>query len=334
MLSKHFSDCVARGEAVSVLYAAEPTIYGRFGYGRASHDVRFTLGRGATQRSVTPAHGAKEPSDLTVRIELFDYETHVPIIEQVHGAAGRNVDGTGLNRPGWAMRETPLMQRAMHTVSDTHPTAEALRIVIVERDDTPVGYAKFKRNVSWQATGPSGDVQAGEVVALDPSASHRLWSVLADFDLTNSVTAFMVPTDDSMLSRLEDTRSITMHHVDNVWARIIDVQQALEARVYAGDMDFVVEITDDMIGANAGRWRITAHAFQGPGADKPPLVTRTTDPATLFMDIRELGTIYLGGPTLASLVAAGLVRSTDPTSMASASVAFGWPHSPMSTWVF
>ena len=39
LMHRHFDDAQARGEPVSLLYASEAGIYGRFGYGTASHYV-------------------------------------------------------------------------------------------------------------------------------------------------------------------------------------------------------------------------------------------------------------------------------------------------------
>lgn len=335
MITKYFADCVERGEAVAALYAAEEGIYGRFGFGRASHDARFKLGRGAAQRELAQTLNDKAgSSDLTARIELFDKATHEPIIEDLHKRAGQNINGTGLNRPGWATRETQSLRDSMHTILEDPTSAENMRIVLVERDGQTVGYSRFRRTVQWQDSGPEGTVNAGEVIALDADVSRKLWSVLTDFDLTTEITAFMVPTDDPLLQRLDDTRSIKVQHVDNVWTRIINIKEALEARQYAGNVEVVLEVTDAMIPANAGRWKLTAAAFDGPSGSRTPVVEPTEEAADIVLDIRELSTVYLGGVTLASLASADLVSATSPRALASTSVAFGWPHAPMSSWVF
>jgi predicted acetyltransferase len=63
-MMRHHLDAVRdAGEAVSILYAAEPAIYGRFGYGLASQDVKLTVGRGAALRDVPGA------DDVTVSFE-------------------------------------------------------------------------------------------------------------------------------------------------------------------------------------------------------------------------------------------------------------------------
>lgn len=82
--------------------------------GRRPFDVRCTFGRGAALRPLTPTtptslqeHASSTHEPLTIRIETYDPTQHTQLIETVHKAAGRNVGGTGLNRPGWVTRDTP-----------------------------------------------------------------------------------------------------------------------------------------------------------------------------------------------------------------------------------
>ena len=189
IIERHFTDCVERGEPVSALFAAESAIYGRFGYGLAASDLKVTVPRGARLRPVTGTE------DLTVRIEILDARRHTDLVADAHRRAG--TFSGGLNRPGWATRETAAL-RERH-VSDPAALREgrgARRIAIVERDGEACAYATFQRTVEWADGGPRGTVHTREVIALDPAAAHRLWSVLLDLDLTSEVAASMLPTDD------------------------------------------------------------------------------------------------------------------------------------------
>ena len=115
---------------------------------------------------------------------------------------------------------------------------------------------------------------------------------------------------------------------DNIWLRILDVQAALVARRYAADLDVVLAVTDELFSANAGRWHLRASAL----ADGVT-VERTDAPAQLGLDIRELGSLYLGGRSASALAATGLVTG-DPQALAGVSTAFGWPLAPGSSWIF
>lgn len=70
MIDQHFEDCLARGETISALFAAEAAFYGRFGYGAAAQDLRLTVPRGAR------LHDVPGSADLTVRVESLDPTTH------------------------------------------------------------------------------------------------------------------------------------------------------------------------------------------------------------------------------------------------------------------
>jgi predicted acetyltransferase len=93
-------------------------------------------------------------------------------------------------------------------------------------------------------------------------------------------------------------------------------------------------VTDTLIESNAGRWKLIASAFDGSSGSRTPIVERTDETPDITLDIRDLGAVYLGGTSLSSLASAGLVRAVNPRALATASTAFGWPHAPMSSWVF
>ncbi|MBD8080593.1 GNAT family N-acetyltransferase [Cellulosimicrobium arenosum] len=325
MIHTHLARCRERGEPLSALFAAEAAIYGRFGYGRAADDLRVTLPRGARLRDVPGA------ARHTVRIERADRERHGDLVADLHRRVGDDPTGHGgvVNRPGWAARETPELQAmfwddAKVFRKDREPT----RIVVVELDGEPRGYARFHRTLSWEPSGPRGSVRTGEVVALDAAAARALWGVLTDLDLTHEVVPFVLPVDDAVTHLLVDPRSATPRIADNLWVRVVDVADALTARRYAADVDVVLHVTDELLGDNTGRWRVRGDAFG------PAVAHRTDDAADLSLDVRELGAAYLGGTSLAALGAAGFVAEHTPGALARASAAFSWPVAPVCGWVF
>ncbi|MGN8245825.1 GNAT family N-acetyltransferase [Cellulomonas soli] len=323
MIDRHLTDCVERGESVSALFAAEAAIYGRFGYGSAADDVKVTVPRKAD------LHDVPGSAEHTVRIELADQARHGTIVEQLHREAGAQAGG-GLGRPGWPTRETPELQAAFWSDPPAWRNGgESLRILLVERDGRPRGYALFRRKSNWEDAGPRGSVHVREVAALDAAAAHALWSRLLDLDHMATVHAGLLAPDDALLGLLVDSRAAQRRLTDNVWVRLVDVAGALGGRRYAGDVDVTIAVHDGRLEANTGTWRVRARAFEGDVQ-----VERTQEPAALAMDVRELGAAYLGGRTLTALAATGLVEVRDPAALAAASTAFSWPVAPVSSWVF
>lgn len=314
MIDVHFAHCRDRGEPVSLLYAAEPAIYGRFGYGLASRHVSLTLKRRAALRPVAGTDG------LSVRIETASAEAHRDLVARLHAS---------VDRPGWVTRETPELAAAWHSDSPLlRHGREAGRILVVERDGQPVGYVLFRRKGDWGVAGPEGSVRVSEAVASDAAAAHVLWSRLLDLDLTTEVTSGQLALDDPLLNLLEDLRAARPVEHDNLWARIIDLPAALAGRQYQAPVDVVLEVSDSRLPDNAGRWRLAASAF-GPAS-----VTRTEAAADLALDVREVGAAFLGGTSLLELAGAGLVRELTPGALRAASVAFGWPVAPVASWIF
>ncbi|MBC7290551.1 MAG: GNAT family N-acetyltransferase [Actinotalea sp.] len=311
MIHDHVQRSLARGEAVSALFAAEPAIYGRFGYGLAAYDVRLTVPRGAALR---PVPGAER---VRVRLERVE-ERHGELVQELHAA---------VDRPGWATRETPELRRAyLDDPEAFREGAEALRIAVAERDGRPVGYAFFRRKSAWETAGPRGTVRVRDVVVEDAAVARALWGVLLDLDLMATTEAWVLQ-DDPLLHLLVDLRSAEPRLTDNVWVRLLDVPAALASRRYATEVDVVLAVRDDLLPANARHWRLR-------GGPDGAVVDATDAPADLELDVRELGAAYLGGSSLAALAAAGLVTEARPGSLARAATAFGWPVAPGCSWVF
>ena len=105
-------------------------------------------------------------------------------------------------------------------------------------------------------------IDVWELIAADPAAGAALWRDLLSRDLVGSVTADLRPVDDPLLYQLQDSRRARVRVVDNLWVRIIDLPTALARRAYSSPVEVVVEVTDGLLPANAGRWRLRA---AGPG---------------------------------------------------------------------
>ena len=314
MIDRHVAQAQEAGEAVAALFAAEPAIYGRFGYGLAARDLRLSVPRGAALRDVPGADA------LRVRLEKLDAARHAPVLHAIHSA---------VDRPGWATRETEgALEASLNDPEFYRDGAESMRIALVEdADGTPRGYAKFRRKDDWKAEGPRGVVRVREAVAQDAATARALWGVLLDLDLMSTVEVGLLALDDPLWFLLVDPRAARPAIGDNLWVRVLDVPTALAQRRYAAPVDVVLEVTDALVPQNAGRW----HLVGGPdGATAAP----TDAPADLALDVRELGSAYLGGTSLAALAGAGLVTERRPGSLHAAATAFGWPLAPVSSYVW
>ncbi|WEB42587.1 GNAT family N-acetyltransferase [Streptomyces yunnanensis] len=307
MMRHQLTDVHARGEALAVLTATEPAIYGRFGYGPATQEMRMTVD---TVRLAAP----DLPGVADVRLRLVDPAAAVAACERVYAQLVPTRPGMLARRPHW--ERLPVLDP-----ESERNGAGQLQCVLAEVDGEVRGYARYAVKPDWDHTGPRGAVLVRHLDALDPVAYAALWRYLFGIDLTASVVARGRPVDDPLLHLVADHRRCDLGVREALFVRPVDVGAALAARTYRRPVDVVLEVADDLCPWNAGRWRLS-------GDERGAVCERTTDPAELALSVRELGSAYLGGFTLSALAGAGRVRELRPGALAAVSPAFGSDLAP------
>jgi predicted acetyltransferase len=297
-------------EPVAVLWASEEPIYGRYGYGTASHqvgiqadtrEVRVTGERaGGWLRLVHPAEVAKD--------------------------LARVYESARVHRPGFSSRPGNWWEYRLIDIERLRKGATERRCLLYGTDDAVTGYALWRSRGEWGPSGPNGQVTVEEVVCPDPAGYAELWRFLFDIDLTRSLTARFLSLDDPLFFMVDAPQRLTRALDTALFLRVVDVPAALAGRRYAVPVDLVLEISDDLLPENTGRWRVTGDLT---GAQ----CVSTDVPADLRLDIRELGAVYLAGTPLGGLAAAGLVEGR-PEAIATAAAGFGWPTAPLAPEIF
>jgi predicted acetyltransferase len=301
-------------EPVSGLHASEAAIYGRFGYGLATSGLRLTLPRRPALRDVPGAEA------VTTTFLTADVEQHAQLVGDLYARAARR-------RPGGVLRTEALDQRQVRDSPFQRRGREPLRLVLAQHDGETTGYALLRRQIRWDDGTPDGTAEVHDLAAMDPATHRALWGVLTDLDFVTRTTTPPLAADDPLLSLLVDARTTKPTRADDLWLRVVDVDRALAGRTYAHDVDVVLGVEDGLCPWNARRWRLCG----GPaGAECTP----TNDAADLTLDARELGAAYLGGTSLVSLAAAGLVREDRAGAVAALSSALRSALEPATPFMF
>jgi predicted acetyltransferase len=298
-------------EPVAVLWASEGRIYPRFGYGLAAQSLTF--------RCDTVELRLPEPASAPGTLRLDRPAARGADLARVYERARAD-------RPGWSDRDERWWAYVLADVKSLREGATERRVLLHEGPDGVDGYALYRTREEWDAAGPRGEVRVDEVVTADPAAYLALWRTLLSIDLTRKLT-FRGAVDEPLLRLVNEPRRLGGRLSDALWVRLVDVPAALAARRYATDVDVVVEVTDELLPENSGRWRLVG----GPGGAS---CTASTAPAALACDVRCLGELYLGGVGLAALAAAGRVRELTAGALAAAGPAFGWHRAPAAMEVF
>jgi predicted acetyltransferase len=324
IMRRQLADVRGRGEPLAVLWASEAAIYSRFGYGRASWHLRFVFRHGEGALAATAV------ADRGLVLRLADPSAALAELAKVY-------DSVLPGRPGLFVRNEAWWQRIIYDPPEHRQGASPVRCLLAEDESGPRGYALYSalRPPDHEPFLPATVLTVRELMAVDPVASAALWTDLLSRDLTSELHAWERPVDDPLLYQLADGRRARPQPSDGLWVRIIDVPGALTGRRYSGPVDVVIEVRDDILSANAGRWRLTTAAGPGDaGRGLAASCVRVTSAADLVLGVTQLGAAYLGGTRLGTLAEAGLVTELRPGAVRQLSAAMSWDPAPWCPTVF
>lgn len=311
MMTRQLTDLAGTDEPVAILWASEPVIYGRFGYGAAT----ATLSYDADTRELSVPAG-----ETTGQLREVEYAESTETLSTVYEAAR-------VGRPGLSSRPPALWRMWAADLEHWRQGRSGLRAILHEGPDGPDGYAVYRIGRNGDASGPAGVVHVQEVMAGDLAGYRALWRYLFDIDLTRRLTYEFAAVDEPLYHLVSDARRLGARYGDGLWLRVLDVPAALTARRYASDVDAVLAVTDDLLTGNDGHWHLRA----GPAG---ATCVRTDAPADVALSVTDLGSAYLGGTPLSALAAAGAVQELRAGALAPVSTAFGWERAPVGIEIF
>jgi predicted acetyltransferase len=312
MLSGSLRAARERGDAVSVLIAAQWPIYGRFGYAPATLSADYVLSRARL--------GAASAGDAS-RVRQIDREEFGELAPALYADARRQRAGQLDRDAAWW---NGVLGLNGYAPSDNLPHSWFVHA----SEDRPDGL------LAWQAGGdfgllpPFGSVQVWELVSASDAAYRNLWSYLSGIDVVEQISLSGRPVDEPARWLLGDARTLVMtQQVDFLWLRLLDVSGALSARRYAVPGEVVLEVIDeDAGGFAAGRYRLIA-------AGEQVECDRTEHRADLEITQRALASIYLGGFRLRELLLSGVANELTPGSIERVDLMFSTPLAPWNaTW--
>jgi predicted acetyltransferase len=319
LMRRQLADVRDRGEPLAVLWASESVIYSRYGYGSASSILTFKFRRGEGALAMTvPTDG--------LRLRITDPLGALLELAKVY-------DAVLPSRPGLFGRNDAWWRRAIYDPAEERKGASPLRCLLAEDASGPRGYALYSGVDHWADFLPENVLTVRELMAVDPAASAALWANLLSRDLTSEFRVERRPVDDPLLYQLADPRRARPQLNDGLWVRIVDVPAALARRRYSGPVDLVLEVRDEILPSNAGRWRLTTTGDRGDSGLAASCVPATSA-ADLALDVTELGAAYLGGTRLGALAGAGLVTELRPGAVRQLSAAMCWDPAPWCPLVF
>jgi predicted acetyltransferase len=251
-------------EALAVLWASEAAIYGRFGYAPAAWGVSYEV----DLRKVLP-HAVHGEAGRIEEMSAEDAPAQLgPLLQRFQA-----------DRPGVSGRSEQVWRRHLQDKPEYRGGSTA-RQILVHRDEAGAldGYALWRGKLTWGPGGPANEVTVEELVALAPGAYHSLWYHLLTLDLAAKLDYGHAAVDEPLQQLVSNPIALNRRLRESLWVRVTDVGRALSQRRYATSVDVVIEVSDDLIEANNGRYRLTGDAERATceptDATPRPLVVR------------------------------------------------------------
>lgn len=297
MLEGELRAADAVGMPMAMLTVSESTLYGRYGFAPAASAASWRIETKRAQWIGPRPDG---------RVDFVPRERLRELLPVVH-------ERTRLRVPG----EIDVPAGHWDNIAGTRPDAEKAG------DKRAVQYADASgevRGLAVYAVRENHDdftkatVTVHYLVAETDDAYAALWRFLLELDLVAEVHASELSVDEPLLWMIADQRAATVTVRDHQYVRILDVPAALEARRYATPGRLVLDVADPL-GIAEGRYLLDV------AADGSARVTRLMGDAPagaigMALGITELSAVYLGGVSLAALVAAGRVTTQDASTAA------------------
>lgn len=276
----------AQGFALSSLYPATVQLYRRAGYARAGarHEI-----------VITPA-AAK--TGVRGRLARVDDPENDDGLRALYGRFGALRDGF-LDRGPYVWGRVFRPRKASTEVFALHGPRG------VE------GYLALGHQMGDEA----GEVIVRDFVVFDRQAAERALEALSAYgSVANEIRWWGAAPD--LLTESVPERRHQIRTTDYWMLRVCDVERALSMRGYSPvlDLSLDLEIEDDLVAENAGRWRLRVR-------DGKATVERGGDGA-LRLDVRGFAALYTGFHDARTLVALGEAQGGD-LELARADALFG-----------
>lgn len=311
MMAVDLAAAKERGDVVASLIAAEYPIYGRYGFGPAAWSTEWEID--VPRSGLDPRRPVPDEADGG-RIDLVDGDAVRKLGPELHGRLAARQHGVVSRDARWWQRSTGVDVPAHETW--TEPFYAVHRSAGGEVD----GLIAYRADDHWgDAKQPLNKATVSDLIAATPAAECALWRFVCSVDWITTVRSGYRAPDDLLPFFLPDPRAArVVTQADFLWLRLLDVPRALEARTWSADASLVLEV-HDATGLAEGRFLLEAAPA---GASCAP----TTRSADLALDVRELGTLYLGDESVARLTALGRVQELRPGAVAVADALFRAPR--------
>jgi predicted acetyltransferase len=306
MITESLGAAKERGDAVSILIAAEWPIYGRFGYAPSTRDAKYRYASRHPDAKLTPVEGGQ-----VRQVDAAELAKHA---HEVFATARRlRVGQIDRNELWW---------RRWLALDGFERIGKAPHYYLHEGPDGPDGLLAWKVSRDFELDGSLGAAEVDDLVAANDTAYRNLWAYLSGLDAIEEIALSGRPVDEPARWLFRDGRALRQTYAgDFTWLRLLDVPATLSARDYATAGRLVLDVSGDEFGYANGRFLLDAD-------EAGSQCTPTSAPPDLRLSHRALAASYLGGYSLRELAIGGGVDEVTSDAIARADAMFATALAP------
>ena len=312
MMRAQLDDVHERGEPIALLWASEETIYGRFGYGMASH-----RGRGLDSRREYSAFARPLEREGTLRI--VDADEALTLFPRVWNAVRRA-------HPRHARAHAQLVgaPHPLRAVPAAGTRAGPKRFVVLEQDGRPEGYAIYRHKPKWEDGVSNSELEVVEAVALDGRPTAELWRYLLDIDWAARIDGVASCRSTIRCSSCSRRRGAcgSGSSTGSGCGSSTSAPRSRRAAMRRTARSSSTSSTSSARGTRAA------------GGSSDGRAKRTTASPQLRCDVTALGSAYLGGFSFSELVRGGRVEELRRGAAARADAMFASDRAPWCPEIF
>ena len=311
LMTRLIAEMSALRYPVSVLYPATMPLYRRFGWENAGGKYETVLPIGSLEALLPPdpLAGARGPGAA--------------------GAPGSGAGGAaGLGAVAGDGRGAADTQVCRATVADAQAVVDVLGTVhkslrdcgpathlpgVVSAwldDEDHFAYLASDGFLSYRWAQRHSELNVEFLVAASAATARTFWRILASHaSMTDTVRVCLAPDDP--IDWLTREPAAEVRRVEGWMLRILDPAAAIAARGFPSAVTLTaeLELTDDVMSANSGCWRLEVSGGAGALTQAAP----ADRAATLRLGARGLAALFAGAP-MVTLRLAGLVTGGNPAA--------------------
>lgn len=292
LMRRLLDDAHDRGEPLAILWATEPAIYQRFGFGIGTLVTRMQMDRRGFAL-------LSDPKPIG-RTRMLSKDEALALLPDVYERARTTIPGSLRRTADW------WKLRLLNDAPSLREGGGPMFTVVLEIDGRPEGYVRYRVYRGWGQDGlPNHALDVLEAIGTSPVATREVWRFIFGVDLIAQVRSRRLCLDHPLFLSLADLRQLRTRLTDGIWVRIVDLPAALSARRYNLTGTLTFDLSDEFCAWNEGVWQLDVTS-EGASVD------RTEVAPELRLGVAELSAMCLGGVACTSLLRAGRLEELVP----------------------